>query len=125
MGRLPVLDDCSVIAVSREGGFASIPALASPQHFVLAELPPPERERLCALINRAAPLAQPPRGKSAPGRGDQRYFRIQIFYSDDDEAGAVALELLVQEQSAPPELQALWCHGQLDDDGPPAARRPN
>lgn len=41
MDRLPVLDDCSVIAVSREGGFAYIPALASPQRFVLADMPPP------------------------------------------------------------------------------------
>lgn len=54
MGRLPVLDDCSVIALSREGGFAYIPTLASPQRFVLADMPPPERERLCDLITRAA-----------------------------------------------------------------------
>lgn len=122
MGRLPVLDDCSVIAVSREGGFAYIPTLASPQRFVLADMPPPERERLCDLITRAAPLAQPPRGVNAPGRGDQRYFRIQLFYRDGGEASAAALELLVPEQSAPPELQALWRQRQLDNDGSSTAR---
>lgn len=118
MGRIPVLDNHTVIALSREGGFAFIPALTGQQRFVLGDLPPPERERLCALINRAAPLAQPPRGDSAPGRGDQRYFRIQISYRGDGATGANELELLVPEQSAPPELQTLWRRGQLDDDPP-------
>ncbi|MGL9772968.1 MAG: protealysin inhibitor emfourin [Sodalis sp. (in: enterobacteria)] len=84
----------------------------------------PKRERLCALINRAAPLAQPPRGDNTPGRGDQRYFRIQIFYRGDGATGTGELDLLVPEQSAPPELQALWRHGQLEDE-PPAPHDPS
>ncbi|RLR17440.1 hypothetical protein D8L93_09210 [Sodalis-like symbiont of Bactericera trigonica] len=60
MGRLPVLNNHTAIALSREGGFAFIPALAGQQRFVLVDLPAPKCERLCALINRAALLAQPP-----------------------------------------------------------------
>ncbi|WP_083765130.1 protealysin inhibitor emfourin [Sodalis glossinidius] len=77
MGRSPVLNNHTVIALSREGGFAFIPALADQQRFVLGDLPAPKRERLCALINRA-----------------------------------------------PTELQALWRHGQLEDE-PPAPHYPS
>ncbi|MFP3498318.1 protealysin inhibitor emfourin [Pseudomonas sp. SIMBA_059] len=43
------------------------------------------------------------------GSGDQRYFRIQIQYATHREVGTIVL--LIPEQVAPPELQALWRDG--------------
>ena len=49
---------------------------------------------------------------SPPGSGDQRYFRIQIFWTRHNEAQYTDIIVLVPEQEAPESLVELWQKGE-------------
>ncbi|MFW0699066.1 protealysin inhibitor emfourin [Pantoea sp. Lij88] len=109
MSELPELTDDATIIVAREGGMAFIPGLRAERRFMLGELPPPEKQRVCHALEQAMPLGEPEEKAAQVGSGDQRYFRIQIQYATRREVGTIVL--LIPEQVAPPELQALWRDG--------------
>lgn len=104
------LTDDAIIELAREGGIAFIPGLRSERRFALAQLPEPQKQRVCEVLEQALPLGEPEDQAANIGRGDQRYYRIQITYATHHEAGA--LVILIPEQSAPAELQALWRDGE-------------
>ncbi|TCL06959.1 protealysin inhibitor emfourin [Sodalis ligni] len=108
MDQCPVLDEQTVIEVSREGGFAYIPALLARRRFSLGQMPSGQRERLCALIRQL--LMQSPPGGRCPGSGDTRYYRIHILRPDNRQSSSF-FELLVPEASAPSELARFWQEG--------------
>ena len=110
MSDLPELTDDATIIVAREGGLAFMPGLRAERRFSLGELPPPEKQRVCRALEQAMPLGEPEEKAPEVGRGDQRYFRIQIQYATHREGGTIVL--LIPEQVAPPELQALWRDGE-------------
>jgi len=109
MTPCPELTDDAVIEVEREGGLAFIPGLRGLRRFALAQLPQPQKRRVCQILERALPLGEPEEKAAEIGRGDQRYFRIQISYATHREIGTIVL--LIPEQIAPPELEALWRDG--------------
>ncbi|WP_343552435.1 protealysin inhibitor emfourin [Pantoea sp.] len=104
------LTDDAIIELAREGGIAFIPKLRGERRFALAQLPEPQKQRVCEVLEQALPLGEPEDQAANIGRGDQRYYRIQITYATHHEAGA--LVILIPEQSAPAELQALWRDGE-------------
>ena len=104
------LTDDAIIELAREGGIAFIPKLRSERRFALAQLPEPQKQRVCEVLEQALPLGEPEDQASNLGRGDQRYFRIQITYATHAEAGS--LVLIIPEALASPELQALWRDGE-------------
>lgn len=108
--KQPELSDDAIIDVAREGGFAVFPKLAQPRRFALSQLAAPQKERVCQVLRQALPLGEPEDRQAALGRGDQRYFRIQIHYATQQSSGAVVI--LIPEQLAPPELEALWRDGE-------------
>lgn len=110
MNSFPELSDDAVIDVAREGGFAFIPKLSAAKRIALAQLDPPQREHVCSVLRRALPLGEPPGEQSRAGRGDQRYYRIEITYSTQQHSGNIVI--LVPEDQAPPELVQLWHDGQ-------------
>lgn len=109
MSKLPELTDDATVVVAREGGMAFIPGLRAERRFMLGELPPPEKQRVCHALEQAMPLGEPEEKAAQVGSGDRRYFRIQIQYATRQETGTIVL--LIPEQVAPPELQALWRDG--------------
>ncbi|AWQ17834.1 hypothetical protein NS303_10255 [Pantoea ananatis] len=109
MSQLPELTDDATIVVTHEGGFAFIPGLRSERRFPLGELPPPEKARVCQVLEQAMPLGKPEEKAAEVGRGDQCYFRIQIQYATQRQSGTVVI--LVPEQLAPPELKSLLREG--------------
>ncbi len=107
--NIPLTDD-AIIKLAREGGIAFIPNLRGERRFALAQLPEPQKQRVCAVLEQALPLGEPEDQAADVGRGDQRYFRIQISYATHSEAGSVVL--IIPEALASPELQALWRDGE-------------
>lgn len=112
MKALPELTDDAVIDLAREGGVAWIPKLAGERRFALAQLSAPRREQVCDILKKAMPLGAPPGENNPAGRGDQRYFRIQISYQTDRQSGDIVI--LIPEQLAPPELEHLWREGECE-----------
>lgn len=110
MTTLPELNDDAVIDVAREGGVAFIPTLSGPRRFALGELSDEEKARVCHIMKQALALGQPPGAQSQVGRGDQRYFRIEITYATSRQAGNIVL--VIPENLAPPALVELWKNGQ-------------
>lgn len=110
--KLPELTDDAVIELAREGGVAFIPRLSAPRRIVLAELNAEQRQRLLDILQQALPQAFPPGQPDSPGRGDQRYFRIQIVWTRHDSAGYADIVLLIPENAAPQGLQNLWKRGE-------------
>jgi len=104
------LTDDAIIELAREGGIAFIPKLRSERRFALAQLPEPQKQRVCNVLEQALPLGEPEEQAATMGHGDQRYYRIQITYATHREAGSIVI--LIPETIAPPELQALWRDGQ-------------
>jgi len=104
------LTDDAIIELAREGGFAFIPKLRKERRFALAQLPEPQKQRVCQVLEQALPFGEQAEQASAAGSGDQHYFRIQITYATHHEAGAIVI--YVAEKDAPPALQALWQNGE-------------
>ena len=110
MNSLPELSDDAVIELAREGGLAFIPKLAGQRRIALAQLPDPQREHVCAILRKALAQGEPPGPSCSAGRGDQRYYRIQISYVTRQESGDIII--LIPENAAPPELERLWRDGE-------------
>ncbi|MBJ7223886.1 MULTISPECIES: protealysin inhibitor emfourin [unclassified Brenneria] len=111
MKTLPELTDDAIVELAREGGIAWLPKLAGQRRFALATMPSAERERLCRALRDALPQAREPGEPDGPGRGDQFYYRIHISYSHPQKNQYAEAILLIPEQSAPKELEALWRNG--------------
>ncbi|AJC67255.1 protealysin inhibitor emfourin [Dickeya zeae] len=114
--NLPDLTDDVIIELAREGGFAWIPRLAGPRRFSLAEVPTTQKERIRAVLHDALPAAQEPGQPGSPGRGDQFYYRIHIHYCNTQDSHQADWVLLIPEQHASSELEALWRNGLVDDE---------
>jgi hypothetical protein len=114
MHPLSELNPDAVIILVREGGFAFIPKLNGPRRIALTDVSEETRERICHLINQILPYAQQQPGQA--GRGDQRYFRLEIHFTSADYQDWV---LVIPETRTPEELIKLWKYGDLDGDGKP------
>jgi Emfourin len=99
--KVAALGTNSVISIAREGGFAFIPGLAKPRNIALSECTEDERTRIAELIRSAAALAV-----AQAGRGDERYYRIEIHTGPSVKKPVQAF--LLAEKDAPDELIKLW-----------------
>lgn len=103
MTDLPPLSDATLVRVSRHGGLAYLPQRAAPRDIDLRQCPDDLRREVCQAVRQAAPLAS---GEAAPG-GDQRYFRIEVWF-----VGATpAVTFQVPETQTPELLLRLWKNG--------------
>lgn len=102
MKTLPELDDDSVLRVSRQGGVAAIHSLTRPREIEFAQCDITQRSRICSVLEGCLPL-----DSSEPGRGDQRFYQIEVRY----QAGEMVLK--VPEDRAPGDLVHLWDKGEL------------
>jgi hypothetical protein len=102
MIELPSLRRVSSLYLSREGGVAYLPGRRQRCTIDLADCPPDEREAICQVVKDAAPQAV---ATEQAGRGDQRYFLIELSFTDDEPE---PLSFSVPEQDAPEELLRLW-----------------
>lgn len=112
MNQLPELTDDAIIELAREGGFAFIPTLAGQRRIALASLASPQRERVCDIVRKSVEVGEPAGPSCSAGRGDQRYYRLQISYSSHQVSGDIII--LIPENLAPPELEQLWRDGQSE-----------
>lgn len=104
----PELTDDMVIELAREGGLAFIPKLSGKRRIVIAELSPAQRQRLDAILRQTLPFSKPPGQADSPGRGDQRFYRLQFIWSSHQPD----LLLLIPENKAPESLIELWREGE-------------
>lgn len=104
----PELTDDTVIELAREGGLAYIPKLSGTRRIVIAQLSDDQRQRLDDILRQTLPLSQPPGQPDSPGRGDQRFYRLQIIWTTPQ----TDLQLLIPENKAPKSLVELWRDGQ-------------
>ncbi|MDU6925949.1 protealysin inhibitor emfourin [Franconibacter helveticus] len=112
MNELPTLTDDAVIELAREGGVAFIPRLSGLRRIILAQLNETQRQRIVNILQQTLPVAKPPGETDSPGRGDQRYYRIQITWTHHNSAHYADVIVLVPETKAPPELEELWRRGE-------------
>ncbi len=101
----------TVIAISREGGFAYTPELAGSQRFSLNSMQDSERKQLCQLLNQLSSYALQTGEHRVPDGADQRYFLITI--SDTSHKMKTNNILEIPEQAMPPALIQLWQTGSL------------
>ena len=104
----PELTDDAVVELAREGGVAYIPMLAGRRRIVIAQLTDEQRQRLIEILHQALPLAQPPGQADSPGRGDQRFYRLQITWTTRQSD----MLLLIPESKAQPSFVELWREGE-------------
>lgn len=110
--QIPELTEDAVVELAREGGVAFIPKLSGLRRIAISTLNEQQRQRVIEILDQALSLGQPPGEASSPGRGDQRYFRIQIVWTRHNQAQYTDVILLVPEQEAPPSLVDLWRKGE-------------
>jgi hypothetical protein len=110
MKPLDSLESNTVIEIYREGGVAFIPKLSEPRRVELSGMSDDKRREICQLINKALPYAQE---KENAGRGDQRYFRLEIYYASADHSAS--LVVIIPETETPEELLELWKQAPPDD----------
>ena len=103
MKPLESLESSAVIEMYREGGVAFIPKLNGPRRVSMAGMSEDKRQQICQLINQSLPYAEPP---EQAGRGDQRYYRLEISYATAQQSGS--LVLIIPETQTPAELIELW-----------------
>lgn len=106
MKTLPDLDDKAVVRLSRQGGVAAIHALTRPREIEFAQCDLDQRTRICSVLEGCLPLTS-----STPGRGDQRFFQIEVRYRANDQDDEMVLQ--VPEDRAPGELVQLWDKGKV------------
>lgn len=106
MKNLPDLDDHAVVRLSRQGGVAAIHALTRPREIDFAQCDIDQRARICSVLEGCVPLAS-----AESGRGDQRFFRIEVRYRTKDQDDEMVLQ--VPEDQAPGELVHLWDKGEV------------
>lgn len=102
MKTLPDLGDDSVLRVSRQGGVAAIHSLSRPREIEFAQCDISQRSRICSVLEGCLPL-----DSSDSGRGDQRFYQIEVRHK----SGKMLLK--VPEDRAPGELVHLWDKGEL------------
>ena len=102
MKTLPELDEDSVLRVSRQGGVAAIHSLSRPREIEFAQCDINQRSRICSVLEGCLPL-----DNSESGRGDQRFFQIEVRYQTGE------MVLKVPEDRAPGDLVHLWDKGEL------------
>jgi len=100
MIELPPLSRASLVRLSRQGGVAYLPGRAAPRDIDLRSCTEATRQEVCQALRQAAPLAA---REDEPG-GDQRYFRIEIWFVDDP----ATVRFQVPEARAPEPLLRLW-----------------
>jgi hypothetical protein len=110
--QIPDLTDDAVVELAREGGVAFIPRLSGQRRITLSTLTETQRQRVVSILEQAFPRGQPPGEPSSPGSGDQRYFRIQIIWTQHNQAQYADMIVLVPEQEAPDSLVELWQKGE-------------
>ena len=106
MKTLPDLDDKAVVKLSRQGGVAAIHALTRPREIEFAQCDLDQRTRICSVLEGCLPLTS-----STPGRGDLRYFQIEVRYRSNDQDDEMVLQ--VPEDRAPGDLVHLWDKGEV------------
>ena len=106
--KLADLSDDAVIELAREGGVAWIPALSGMRKIVVAKLNEQQKQRIATILQQSLPLGKPPGQPDSPGRGDQRFFRIQIV----SEQHYHSLIILIPGDRAPDSLVELWRDGE-------------
>ncbi|ALR07744.1 hypothetical protein B9J09_06860 [Xylella fastidiosa subsp. pauca] len=110
------LNDDIVLDIACEGGCAWIPKLAKPRRVTLRQMNPLQRERICNTLLQVLPLGKTPGAQSSVGRGDQRYYRIEIsniIQNQKHVGDGDTIILLIPEDQAPPELVQLWKEGEI------------
>ena len=110
MKPLDSLESNTVIEIYREGVVAFIPKLSGPRRVELSGMSDDKRREICQLINKALPYAQE---KENAGRGDQRYFRLEIYYASAEHYAS--LVVIIPETETPEELVDLWKQAPPDD----------
>ena len=103
MNKLPPLSDEALVRISRQGGFAAIAALSRPREIDFARCAPQQRGQVCSLLEACLPIAS-----DQAGRGDQRFYRIELQTCAQRMQEMV---LNVPEEQAPRDLVALWEKG--------------
>ncbi|MES1956295.1 protealysin inhibitor emfourin [Salinisphaera hydrothermalis] len=111
MAKLGALPPDSRFRLTREGGLVAAPGLMRPREFAWGDCQPGrQQQRLAELVDVARE-----RATARPGRGDQRFFRLELFAGDD--LTTPTEQLTIDETDAPPRLVALWEHGIPSLDG--------
>ena len=110
--KVPELADDAVIELAREGGFAFIPGLSGERRITLSSLTQAQRQRIVDILQQSFPFGLPPGRASSPGRGDRRYFRIQILRAQHNQAQYTDIIVLIPEEDATPSLVELWQKGE-------------
>jgi len=106
MKTLPTLGNDAVVRLSRQGGVAAIHALTRPRRIEFAQCDLDQRTRICSLLEGCLPLAD-----SASGRGDQRFFEIEVHFRSGEHDDRMVMK--VPEDQAPGELVRLWDKGEV------------
>ncbi len=110
--KVPQLTDDAVIELAREGGFAFIPGLSGQRRITLSSLTQTQRQRIQDILQQSFSFGLPPGQANSPGCGDRRYFRIQIFQAQHNQAQYTDIIVLIPEEDAPPSLVELWQKGE-------------
>ena len=110
--EIPELTDDAVVELAREGGVAFMPKLARQRKIALSGLSTVQRQRVADILRQSLTVGMPPGQTGSPGRGDQRYFRIQIIWTQHNQAGFTDIIVLVPENDAPASLVDLWQKGE-------------
>jgi len=104
MKKLPPLGNDATVRLSRQGGVTAM--LSRPREIEFAQCNLDEREQICSLLNGCLPLTS-----ADSGRGDQRFYQIEVRFRQDDRDDQLMLQ--VPEDQAPGELVRLWDKGQV------------
>ncbi|EAO2687931.1 hypothetical protein E2X65_22890 [Salmonella enterica] len=109
---IPKLTDDAIVELAREGGIAFMPKLNKQRRIALATLTDLQRQRIADILKQTLPVGSPPGQVNSPGKGDQRYFRIQIIWTRHQQAQYADIVILVPENDAPDSLVELWQKGE-------------
>ncbi|MFC6336283.1 hypothetical protein GIR22_22800 [Pseudomonas sp. CCM 7891] len=104
MKELPPLGNDATVRLSRQGGVTAM--LSRPREIEFAQCSLDEREQICSLLKGCLPLTS-----SESGRGDQRFYQIEVRFRQDERDDQLMLQ--VPEEQAPGELVLLWDKGQV------------
>ena len=107
MKRLPALGADAVLRLSRQGGVAAIQALTRPREIEFAQCDARQRTQICSVLEGCLPLA----ANTPAGRGDQRFYQIELRYKLDEADSELVLQ--VPEEQASGELVRLWDKGEV------------
>ena len=104
--QLPRLGDDTTLRLSRQGGVAAIQALSRPREIEFSQCDEHQRGQICSLLEGCLPLTS-----RTSGRGDQRYYQIELRYRQHEQDDEMILR--IPEEQAPEELGRLWDKGEV------------